>query len=220
MSDGEWHQNRGIRSELETQEAAERRGAGWWFLSSGQAEDQIPGGQFQGGGVGQRGGRFGGGVQSAGGRSSVQFSCSVVSDSLWSHVLQQARLPCLSSTLRVYSNSCPSSWWCHPTISPSVVPFSSCLQSSPASGSFPVSHFFASGGQRIGVSASASVLPMNIKDWFPLGLTDWIPLQFKGLSKASSPTSQFKSINSLVLSFLYSPTLTSIHDYWKNHSFD
>ena len=132
MSDGEWHQNRGIRSELETQEAAERRGAGWWFLSSGQAEDQIPGGQFQGGGVGQRGGRFGGGVQSAGGRSSVQFSCSVVSDSLWSHVLQQARLPCLSSTLRVYSNSCPSSWWCHPTISSSVVPFSSCPQSLPA----------------------------------------------------------------------------------------
>ena len=93
------------------------------------------------------------------------------------------------------------------------------LQSFPASGSFPVSQFFASGVQNIGVSASASVLPMNFQDWFPLGWTGWISLQSKD-SQESSPTSQFKSINSSALSFLYSPTLTSIHDYWKNHSLD
>ena len=101
----------------------------------------------------------------------------------------------------------------------SVVSFSSCLQSFPERGSFPMSQSFTSGGQSIGVSASASVLPMNIQDWFPLGLTHWISLQSKGVSKVFS-TSQFKSINSLALSFLYSPTLTSIHDYWKNHIFD
>ena len=113
---------------------------------------------------------------------SVQFSHSVVSDSLRPHELQQARLPCPSPTPRACSNSCPSSQWCHPTISPSVVPFSSCLQSFPASGSFPVSPFFASGGQSVGVSASASVLLMNIQDWFPLGWTGLI-LQSKGLSR-------------------------------------
>ena len=101
--------------------------------------------------------------------SSVQFRRSVVSDSLRPHGLQHIRPPCPSPTPRVYSNSWPLSWWCHPTISSSVVPFSSCLQSFPASGSFPMSWFFKSGGQRIGVSASASVLPMNIHDWFPLG---------------------------------------------------
>ena len=114
------------------------------------------------------------------------------------------------------SNSCPLSWWCHPTISSSVVPFSSCLHSCPESGSFLLSLFFTSGGQRTG--ASASVHTMNIEGWFLLGLTGLIPLQSKGLS--SSPTPQFKSINSLVLSFLYSPTLTSIHDHWKNHSLE
>ena len=108
--------------------------------------------------------------------------------------------------------------WCHPTIPFSAVPFSSCLQSFPASRSFPLSQFFASGGQSIGVLATASVLPMNIQDSFPLGLTDLISLQSKD-SQESSPTPQFKSISSLVLSFLYSPNLTSIHDYW-NHSFD
>ena len=102
------------------------------------------------------------------GRDSVQFRCSVMSDSLPPHGLQHARLSCPSPTPGAYSNSCPLSRWCHPTISSSVVPFSSCLQSFPASGSFPVTQFFASGGQSIG--ASASVLPMNIQDWFPLGL--------------------------------------------------
>ena len=109
-------------------------------------------------------------------------------------------------------NSCPLSWWCHPTISSSVVPFSSSLQSFPASGSFPMSQFFASGGQSIGVSASASVLPMNIQDWSPLGWTDWISLQSKGLSRVFSNTTVQKH---QFFSFLYGPTLTSIHDYWK-----
>ena len=116
---------------------------------------------------------------------------------------------------RSLPNSFPLSRWCHLTISSPVVPFSSCLQSFPASGSFQMSQLFASGGQNIGVSASTSVLPMNTQDWFPLGWTGWISLQFKGLSRVFS-IPQFKSINSSVLSFLYSPTLTSIHDYWKN----
>ena len=116
-------------------------------------------------------------------------------------------------------NSCPSSRWCLPTISSSVVPFSSCPQSFPASQSFLVSQFFSSGGQCIGVSASAPVLPINIQDWFPLGWTGWISLKSKGLSRVLSK-SQFNTINDSVLSFLYSPTLTSIHDYWKNHSLD
>ena len=105
---------------------------------------------------------------------SVQFSCSVVSDFLRPHGLQHASLPCPSPTPRACSDSCPSSRWCHPAISSSVVPFSSCLQSFSASGSFQMSQFFTSGGQSIGVSASASVIPMNIQDWFPLGVTDLI----------------------------------------------
>ena len=117
-----------------------------------------------------------------------QFSCSVMSDSLRPHGLQHARLPCLSPTPGAYSNSCPSSQWCHPTISSTVVPFSSCLQSFPASGSFPMGQFFTSGGQSIGVSASVSVLPMNIQDWFPLGLSGMISLQSKGLSRVFSNT--------------------------------
>ena len=120
--------------------------------------------------------------------SSVQFSRSVMSNSLWPHGLQHTRLPCPSPTPRACSDSCPSSWWCHPTISSSVIPFSSCLQSFPASGSFPVSQFFASGGQNTGVSVSASVLPMNIEDWFPLGWTGWVSLQSKGLSRIFSNT--------------------------------
>ena len=119
---------------------------------------------------------------------SVQFSHSVVSYSLQSHGLQHTRPPCPSPTPRVYSNSCPLSQWCHPTISSSVVPFSSCFQSFPASGSFPMSQFFASGGQSIVVSASTSVLPMNTQDWFPLGCTGWISLQSKGLSRVFSNT--------------------------------
>ena len=146
--------------------------------------------------------------------SSVQFSRSVVFDSLRPRGLQQARPPCPSPTPGVYSNSCPLSRWRHPTISSSVVPFSSCLQSFPASGSFPMSPFFTSGGQSIGVSASTSVLPMNIQDWFPLAWTGWISLQSKD-SQESSPTPQFKSINFLALSFLYGPTVTPIHDHWK-----
>ena len=146
---------------------------------------------------------------------SVQFSNSVVSDSLWPHGLQHARPFCPSPTPGADSNSCPLHWWCHPTISSSVVPFSSCLQSFPALGSFQMSQFFASGGQSIEVSASASVLPMNVQGPIsfridlvgsPCSLTD---------SQESSPTPQFKSINSSLLSFL-----TSIHDCWKNHSFD
>ena len=119
--------------------------------------------------------------------SSVQFSCSVMSDSLWPHGLQHARPPCPSPT-PVYANSCPSSQWCHLTVSFSVVPFSSCPQSFPASGSFQMSQFFTSGSQSIGVSASASVLPMNIQDWFPLGWTGLIFLLVKGLSRVFSNT--------------------------------
>ena len=119
---------------------------------------------------------------------SVQFSHSVVSDSLQPHEPQHARPPCPSPTPRVHPNTCPLSWWCHPTISSSVIPFSSYPQSFPASRSFQVSQFFASGGQSIGVSASASVFPMNIQDWFPLGWTGWISLQSKGLSRVFSNT--------------------------------
>jgi len=124
-----------------------------------------------------------------------------MSNSLQPHGLQHARLPCPSPTPGVYSNSCPLSQWCHPTISPTVIPFSSCLQSFPASGSFPMSQFFVSGGQSIGVSASASVLPMNIQDWFPLGWTGLISLQSKGLSRVFS-NSTVQNINSSVLSFI------------------
>ena len=118
--------------------------------------------------------------------NSVQFSCSVMSDSLWPHGLQHARPPCPTPAPGLYTNSCPSSWWCHPAISSSVIPYS-YLQSFPA-GSFPVSWLFASGGQSIGTSASASVLPVNIPDWFPLGLTDLISLLSKGLWRVFSTT--------------------------------
>ena len=113
--------------------------------------------------------------------SSLQFSHSVMSNSLRPHGLQHVRPPCQSPTPGAHSTSCPLSQWCHPTISSSVVPFSSCLQSFRASGSFPISQFFISGGQSIGVSASASVLPMSIQDWFPLWWTSWISLLSKGL---------------------------------------
>ena len=119
----------------------------------------------------------------------LQFICSVVSDSLRPHGLQHSRPPCPSPTPGVYSNSRPLSWWCHPTISSSVIPFSSCLQSFPASESFQMSQLFTSGGQSIGVTASASVLLMNIQDWFPLGWTGWISLQSKGPSRVFSNTS-------------------------------
>ena len=140
-----------------------------------------------------------------------------MSDFLWLHGLYHTRLPCPSPSPRAFSNSRPLSRWCHPTILSSVVPFYFCLQSFPASGSFPMSWLFISGGQR--TSASASFFPMNIQGWFPLGLTGLISLLSKD-SQESSPTPKFESINFSVLSFLYGPTLTSIHDSWKNHSFD
>ena len=133
---------------------------------------------------------------------SVQFSHSVVSHCLRPYGLQHARPPCPSPTPRVYSNSCPLSWWYHPTISSAVIPFSSSLQSFPASGSFPVSQFFTSGGQSIGVSASATVLPMNIQDWFPLGWTGWISLQSKGLWTVFSNTTVFSYSLLNILSIL------------------
>ena len=137
-----------------------------------------------------------------------------MSDSLRPHGLQHVRPHFPSPAPEVDSNSCPLSWWCHPAVSSSVVPFSSCPQSLPASGSFPLSQLFTWGGQSTGLSASASVLPMNIQDWFPLGLTGWISFQSKVLSGVfSNNTGQ--SINSLALSFLYSPILTSVLDYWK-----
>ena len=126
---------------------------------------------------------------------SVQCSRSVVSDSVWPHELQHARLPCPSPTPRACSNSCPSSWWCHSTVSSSVIPFSSCLQSFPASVSFPMSQFFTSGGQNIGVSASAPVLPMNIQDWFPLGLTDSFKMTINVMA-------HFQTLNSIPLIFM------------------
>ena len=162
----------------------------------------------------------------------ILFICSVLSNSLWHHRLHHARVPCPSLCPRVCSNSCSLSRWCHPTISFSVIPLSSCLQSFPASGSFTMSWLFASGGQRIGASTSASVLPMNIQGWLPLGLAGLISLQsssvqFRSVAQ-SCPTlcnpmncsTQFKSINSSALRLLHSPTLTSIHDHWKNHSLD
>ena len=151
--------------------------------------------------------------------SSFQFSHSVICDSLWPHGLQHARPPCPSPTPGLYPNPYPLSWWCHPTISSSVVLFSSCLQSFPASGSFQMSQLFASGGQIIEVSPSTLVLPMNTQDWYPLWWTGWISLQSKELSE-SSPTPQFKSMNSSTYKFLYTPTFTSICNYWKNHSLD
>ena len=125
---------------------------------------------------------------------SVQFSCSFVSDSLQPHEPQHSRPPCSSQTPGVHSNSCPSSQWCHPAISSSVISFSSCPQSLPASGFFPISQSFAWSGQSIGVSASTSVLPMNTQDWSPLGWTGWIILQLKGLSRVSSNTTVQKQL--------------------------
>ena len=151
--------------------------------------------------------------------SSVQFSCSVVSDSLRPYESQHARPPCPSPISGVHSDSRPSSRWCRPAISSSVVPFSSCPQSLPTSGSFPMSQLFAWGGQSIGVSALASVFPKNTQDWSPLGWTGCTPCSPRDFQESSS-TPQFKSTNSLAFSFLYSPTLTSIHDYWKNYTFD
>ena len=141
-----------------------------------------------------------------------------MSDSLRPHEPQHARPPCPSPTPGVHPNPWPLSRWYHPTISSSVIRFYSCLQSFPASGSFLMSQFFASGGQSIGVSASTSVLPMNTQDWSPLGWTGWISLQSKGLSRVFSNTTVQK--HQFFGTQLYSPTLTSIPDYWKNHSFD
>ena len=121
---------------------------------------------------------------------NLLFNCSVVSNSLWPHGLLHARLPCSASSPRVCSDSCPLSWGCHPTVSSSVVPFFSCLQSFPASGSFPMSHLFASGSQILG--ASASVLPVNIQGWFPLGLTGLISLLSKGLLRVFSSTTVWR----------------------------
>ena len=149
----------------------------------------------------------------------VQLSRSVMSDSLRPHESQHARPPCPSPSPRVHSNSHPLSWWCHPAISSSVVPFSSCPQSLPASESSPMSQLFAWGGQSTGVSALASFLPKKSQGWSPSEWTGWISLQSKGLSRVFSNTTVQK-INSSMLSFLHSPTLTSIHDHWKNHSLD
>ena len=142
---------------------------------------------------------------------SVQFSHSVVSDSLQPHGLQHSRPPCPSPTPGIYPNSCPLSRWCHPTISCSVVHFSSYLQSFPASGSFPMSQLFTSGGQSLGVSASTSILPMT--NW-----TGWLSLQSKGLASLFQHHSSKASI--LRHSAFFIVQLTSIHDHWKNHSLD
>ena len=145
----------------------------------------------------------------------------VVSDSLQPHGPQHARLPCPSLSARVCSNSCPLSRWCHPNISSSVIPFSSCPQSFPTSGSFPVSWLFASGGQSIGASASVSVLLMNIQGWFPLGLTDLSSLQSKGLSRAfSNPTIRKHQFFSAQPSLWSNSFWSIVHDYWKSQSFD
>ena len=150
---------------------------------------------------------------------SDQISCSVVSDPLPPHESQHARPPCPSPTPGVHWDSHPSSQWCHPAISSSVVPFSSCPRSLPASESFPMSLLFAWGSQSTGVSALASFLPKNTQDWSPLEWTVWSPCSPRD-SQESSPTPQFKSINSSALSLLHSPSLTSIHDHRKNHSLD
>ena len=147
-----------------------------------------------------------------------QLSCSIMSDSLWSHTLQHTRPSCPSPMPEVAHFSFPSSWWCHLTISSSVILFSSAFNLSQHQGLF-MSQLFASGGQSIGVSASTSILPINIQDWFPLGWTGWISCSPRD-SQESSPIPQFKSINSSAPWFLYSPTLTSTYDYWKKHSLD
>ena len=143
--------------------------------------------------------------------SSVQFSRSVVSDSLWPHESQHARTPCLSPTPRVYPNSCPSSWWCHPAISSTIVSFSSCPPSLPASGSFPMSQLFTSGGQSIGVSASTSVLPMNTQYWSPLEWTGWISFQSKGFSRVWPNTTVQK--HQFFSAQLYSQSNSHIHTW-------
>ena len=153
------------------------------------------------------------------GFSSDQFSHSVMSDSSRPHESQHARPPCPSPTPGVHSDSRPSSQWCHPAISSSVVPFFSCPQSLPASESFPMSQLFTWGSQSTGVSASASLPPKKSQGWSPSEWTGWISLQSKD-SQVSSPTPQFKNINSLALSLLHSPTLTSMHDHRKNHNLD
>ena len=150
---------------------------------------------------------------------SVHFSSVAQSCRTLCKPMNRRGPPCPSPTPRVYPNSCPSSRWCHPTISSSVVPFSSCPQSFPASGSFPMSWLFTSSGQSIGVSASASALPMTIQGWFPLWLTGLISLCPRD-SQESCPAPQFESINFSVLNLFYGPILISIHDCWKNHSFD
>ena len=147
------------------------------------------------------------------------FNCLVMSNSMWPHGLQHTRLPCPLLSPWICSNSCPLSQWCHPTISSFIAPFFSCPQSFSASGSFPVSQLFTSGGQSIGASASVSILSMNIQGWFPLRLTVWFPY-CSGDSQEPSPTPWFESISSSLLTFLHGPTLMSIHDYWKNKSFD
>ena len=157
-------------------------------------------------------------------RHSVQslllflFSRQTKSSSSWPHGQQHANLPCPSPSPRVCPRSWPLNWWCHPTVLSSVTLFSFDLQSFPASGSFSMSQLFASDGQTIGASASASVLPMSIQGLFPLGLTGWISLQSKGLSRAFSNTT-VQNINSSAFCLLYGPALTSVHDSWKNHSF-
>ena len=174
----------------------------WWFarcgfvLEEGWAVDRVQGvpGPLRGDvgwGQGAPWGALSWPVPGKQKQCSVQFSSVQSLSRVWlfvTHGLQHTRLPCPSPTPRAHSNSCPLSRWCGPIISSSVVPFSSCLQSFPASGSFPRSQFFTSGGQSIGVSASTSVLPMNIQDWFPLGYTDWISLQSKGLSRVFPST--------------------------------
>ena len=151
--------------------------------------------------------------------SPVQFSRSVVSDSSRPHESQHARPPCPSPTPGVHRDSRPSTQWCHPAISSSVIPFSSCPQSLPASGSFPASQLFAWGGQSTGVSALASFLPKKSQGWSPSEWTVGSPCSPRD-SQVSSPIPQFKIINSSAFSFLHSPTLKSIHDHWKNHSLD
>ena len=145
--------------------------------------------------------------------SSVQFSRSVLSESLRPHEPRHARPPCPSPTPGIHPNPCPSSRWCHPLPSPLLLP-----PVPPSSRVFPTVSVLCVRWPNTGGSASASVLPVNIQDWFPLGWTGWI-LQSRD-SQESFLTPQFKNINSSVLSFLYNPTLTSIHDYWKNHSLD
>ena len=143
-----------------------------------------------------------------------QFSRSVVSDSLQPQGLQHTRPPCPSPTPGVYPNSCPLSRWYHSTFSSSVVPFSSCLQSFPASGSFQMSQFFTSGGQSMGASASASVLPVNIQDWFPLRWTGWISLQFKGLCLQDCIPSDESGEKYICLPFLAPQRPTTLLDSW------